>query len=127
MVGHTHQDFLTSDLTDGTEDISLHAVDLSQIKDISCERELFDVPSRYVRKTQLSHLDEHLDRLSDWEDFVRPLTGLDCLYLVNDRSISNPIMCEYANSLDRRYIAMFKKYGILAVIATPVQSLDASS
>ncbi|MCR4664891.1 MAG: hypothetical protein K5660_05950 [Paludibacteraceae bacterium] len=118
MVGHTHQDFLTGDLTDGTEDITPHAIDLSQIKDISYERELFDFSSRYVRKVRLSYLDEHIDDLKDWKNFVRPLAGLDCLYLVNDRTVSNPIMRDYADAMNLRYVAMLRKYGILAVIAT---------
>ena len=127
MVGHTHQDFLTDDLLAGTEDASPHAVALARIKDISQERELFDFSSSYVRKVELSYLDEHIDNLSDWKDFVRPLAGLDCLYLVDDRTVLNPIMRDYASTINRKYVAMFRKCGIHAVIATQDHPCESST
>lgn len=119
MVGHTHQDFLSNEPIDDVDDVTVHAVDLSRIKDAAHERELFDTSSNYIRKVQLSFLDEHIDDMSDWEKFVRPLAGLNCLYLVDDRTILNPIMRDFADCVNRRYVAMLKKCGIPAMLTKP--------
>lgn len=117
MVGHTHQDFLIYEDSVVHTDITPRAVDLSLIKDYSFKYELFDLPDCYVRKASLSFMDEFIDNENDWRNFVKPLTGINCLYLVDDRQITNGIMEIYARQLNQKYIAQLEKDGIPAVIA----------
>ena len=119
MVGHTHHDFLPpADVPDfATREAS--CVQLSKVKDFRDAESLFDLAGDYTRKVNLSYLDEHLDDIHDWNDFVRPLSGLGCLYIVNDRMTINPIMREYGEELTRRYLSRLKEDGIHAVIVDP--------
>ncbi len=119
MVGHTHHDFLPRD---GIDDFAAHEASriwLSDIRDFKEAEGLFDLAGGYMRKVNLSYLDEHLDDIHDWNDFIRPLTGIDCLYVVNDRTTVNPIMREYGEELTRRYLSKLKEDGIHAVIIDP--------
>ena len=82
-------------------------IDLSEIKDFSVERDLFDMPGNYFRKVSISYLDEHIDDLADWNHFSL-LMGVDYLYLINDRNISNPTMREFGNNRNQRYLSMLR-------------------
>jgi hypothetical protein len=119
MVGHTHHDFLPHA---GINDFATHEasrVCLSKIKDFREAECLFDLSDGYKRKVNLSYLDEHLDDVRDWNEFIRPLSGIDCLYIVNDRTTINPIMREYGKELTRRYLSRLKEDGIHAEIVDP--------
>lgn len=120
MVGHTHQDFLLTETAVGGVDVTPVAVDLSAFEDFTHARDLFDFPSRYVRKASLSFLDEFIDDESEWMKFVASLTGIDCLYLVNDRRVTNRIMEAFAENLNRKYVARLKQDGIPAIIANQI-------
>ena len=119
MVGHTHHDFLPpADVPDfATREAS--CVQLSKVKDFRDAESLFDLAGDYTRKVNLSYLDEHLDDIHDWNDFVRPLSSLDCLYIVNDRTTINPIMREYGEELTRRYLSRLKEDGIPTILVEP--------
>ena len=118
MVGHTHQDFLgATDILPGLPD-KYGATDLSDIKEFDEEFELFDIPGKRFRKVSISYLDEHLDGIDDWNRFIRPLIGIDCLFLVNDRDVSNPIMREFANNRNQRYLSQLNHDKIPALIVT---------
>ena len=120
MVGHTHQDFLLNETPASGVDTTHVAIDLSEFKDFTHTRDLFDFYGHYERKVSLSFLDEFIDDESDWKKFVKPLTGIDRLYLVNDRLITNRIMKAYAEVLNRKYVARLKQDGIPAIIANPI-------
>ena len=116
MVGHTHQDFLPA--PDGrTVQLDMYdKINLSEIKNFTQEIDLFDLPGKCFRKVNLSYLDEHIDNLADWNLFIKPLTGVDCLYLVNDRHTCNPIMRDFGNSQNLRYLSKLRRDNIPAVI-----------
>lgn len=115
MVGHTHHDYLNE--TTGDENaIRTYTLDLAQIKDFTEERELFDTSGNYFRKVNLSYLDEHLDDINDWHAFISRLVDIDCLYIINDRLVSNQIMRDYGEELNLKYIARLKQDGIKSVI-----------
>ena len=118
MVGHTHQDYLPRSATYGSTSQGNIQIDLSCIKNFTEPYELFDCPGRYFRKVSVSYLDEVLDDLGDWHRFTCALTGIDMLYIIDDRTIINPIMSAYANELNSRYIAMLQSDGIPASIVS---------
>ena len=119
MVGHTHQDFLSPEPVDFVDKYESYQTVPSQIKDIREVRELFDTPGHYFRKVNLSYLDEHIDNPSDWNRLVKPLQGIDCLFIMNDRIVTNAIMQAFAANRDRRYLAKFRQDGIPARIVAP--------
>lgn len=117
MVRHTHQDFLLEvtgpDIPEGTD----QDPDLALIKDASQEKDLFDHEG-YYRKMPLSYLDEHIDDCQDWNLLVNSLQGMDCLYLIDDRIVINPIMADYARVMNQQYVRQFANDGIQAVIVS---------
>lgn len=120
MVGHTHQDFLPRP-TSGESPAEIGSqIDLSNIKDFREPHELFDFPKGYFRKVNASFMDEHMDDLEDWKQFVNSIVGIDRLYIINDRNVSNPIMSAYANELNLRYLSQLRADGIHAIIV-PVE------
>ncbi len=122
MVGHTHQDFLSEEKTDIALPLKHGEIDLSNIKDFTNEIDLFDVPGKYFRKISISFIDEYIDNLSDWDQWFHHLIGIDCLYLINDRPISNPIMHNYGQELNKKYLSKLHKYGIPATIIKPFKN-----
>lgn len=105
MVGHTHQDFLQAFDSTTTPIYEQSPVDLSEIKEFDNELNLFDISGKQFRKVPLSFLDERIDSLFDWNQFIAPLKGLDCLFLINDRCVENPVMRKFAARLNERYLA----------------------
>ena len=61
-------------------------------------------------------MDEHIDDIGDWRQFINSIAGIDLLYIINDRSISNPIMSAYADEQNRRYLTQLDADGINAII-----------
>lgn len=122
MVGHTHQDFLSDEISDVALSLKHGGIDLLNIKDFTNEIDLFDVPGKYFRKISISFIDEYIDNLSDWDRWFHNLIGIDCLYLINDRPISNPIMHNYGQVLNKRYLSKLHKYGIPATIIEPLKN-----
>jgi len=116
MVGHTHQDFLPEADTDVETPDAFNHVDVSKVRHFIMERELFDTAGNYFRKVPLSYLDEHIDDIADWKRFVGPLSGLNCLFLIDDRTIRNPIMREYGRTQNQRYLLKLKQDNIPAKI-----------
>ena len=116
MVGHTHQDFLQRVDVNAPVPEAVEHLDLSDLKDFREPLELFDYPTGYRRKINISYMDEHLDDIDDWKQFVDPLRGINRLYIVNDRSVSNPIMSAYAEELNHRYLSQLSTDGIHAII-----------
>ena len=121
MVGHTHQDFLSPEPVGFVDRSESYSTVPSQIKDIREARELFDTPGHYFRKVNLSYLDERIDSPSDWDRLVKPLQGIDCLFIMNDRIVTNTIMQAFAANRNRRYLAKFRQDGIPALIVDPCQ------
>ena len=115
MVRHTHQDFLPRSIVKRLSH-AFENIDLSGVKDFRDPPDLFDYAQGYYRKISISFLDEKIDDLEDWRRFINPLHGIDRLYLVNDRHISNPIMSAYAEAVNSRYLSKFKEDGISAAI-----------
>lgn len=116
MVGHTHQDFLPRPTPEKSPPEIDEKVDLSNIKDFREPHELFDFPKGYFRKVNISFIDEHIDDIGDWKQFINSIVGIDRLYIINDRKISNPIMSAYANELNHRYLSQLRTDGIQATI-----------
>ena len=48
----------------------------------------------------------------EWDSFVKPLAGIDCLYLIDDRDVSNPIMKRYALLKNQQYLLKLQEDGI---------------
>lgn len=116
MVGHTHQDFLPWPTSgESTPEIGAQ-IDLSNIKDFREPHELFDFPKRYFRKVNASFMDEHIDDIGDWKRLINSIDGIDRLYIIDDRNVSNPIMSAYANEMNRRYLSQLSADGIHAII-----------
>lgn len=115
MVRHTHQDFLQDVMGTYIPDSPDQELELALIKDASQEKDLFDYGGFY-RKMPLSYLDEHIDDLQDWDLMVSSLRGIDCLYLIDDRGVINPIMADYARVVNKQYVLRFASDGIRAVI-----------
>ena len=119
MVGHTHQDFLPA--PDGrTVQLDMYdKINLSEIKNFTQEIDLFDLPGKCFRKVNVSYLDEYIDDLSDWNHFIKPLIGVDCLYLVDDRPVRNPIMREFGKTRNLQYLSKLQHDNIPALIVDP--------
>lgn len=122
MVGHTHQDFLSDENTDIALPLKHGTIDLFNIKDFTDEINLFDIPGKCFRKISISFIDEYIDNLSDWNRCFRHLIGIDRLYLINDRPISNPIMRNYGQLLNKKYLSKLLKDGIPATIIEPLKN-----
>ena len=118
MVGHTHQDFLPGLRGKGEYRQKAHHVDLSTIRDFKETHGLFDLDGACTRKVNLSHLDEHLDGIRDWNDFIRTLSGVSRLYIVDDRETINPIMREFGEELTQRYLTKLSEDGIRATLVS---------
>ena len=119
MVGHTHQDFLSA-LDNPTVATNKYGqINLSEIKDFNNELDLFDIPGKCFRKVNVSYLDEYIDDLSDWNHFIKPLFGVDCLYLVDDRPVRNPIMREFGKTRNLQYLSKLQHDNIPALIVDP--------
>lgn len=120
MVRHTHQDFLhrlsidSKSLDDEPQSACFH--DLGSVEEHSEPPCLFDTPGNFFRKVSISYLDEYIDDKKDWDAFTKPLAGIDCLYLIDDREISNPIMKRYAQLKNRQYLLQLQKDGIFGRI-----------
>ena len=95
-----------------------HHVDLLAIRDFKETHGLFDLDGECTRKVNLSHLDEHLDGIRDWNDFIRTLSGVSRLYIVDDREPINPIMREFGEELTQRYLAKLSEDGIQATLVS---------
>ena len=116
MVRHTHQDFLHRLSSDSESLDNKHLPvcfhDLESVKK-HCEPPcLFDTPENFFRKVSVSYLDEHIYDKKEWDSFVKPLTGIDCLYLIDDRDVSNPIMKRYALLKNQQYLRQLQEDGI---------------
>lgn len=118
MVGHTHHDFLPCLRGGDGYAQTVRRVDLSAIGDFSEANGLFDLDGECARKVNISHLDEHLDGIREWTDFIRTLSGVSSLYLVDDRETVNPIMREFGDELTQRYLAKLSEDGIRATLAS---------
>jgi len=116
MVGHTHQDFLPRSIFGESLPEIDAQIDLSDMKDFREPHELFDFPKCYFRKVNASFMDEHIDDIGDWKQFINSIVGIDRLYIINDRNVSNPIMSAYANELNRRYLSQLSADGIHAIV-----------
>ena len=116
MVRHTHQDFLHR-LSNDTESLDINHFsvcfrDLESVKEHSEPPCLFDTPGDFFRKVSISYLDEYIDDKEDWDSFVKPLAGIDCLYLIDDRDVTNPIMKRYAQFKNQQYLRQLQEDGI---------------
>ncbi len=114
MVGHTHHDFLPAWRGRRFRTRRARLKDLSAVADFSEARGLFDLNGHYVRKVNISYLDEHLDGIHDWNEFIQAITGVDCLYIVDDRRTENKTMREFGEELTQRYLAKLAEDGIPA-------------
>lgn len=119
MVGHTHQDFLSALDSPTVATNKYGQVNLLEIKDFTNELDLFDIPGKCFRKVNVSYLDEYIDDLSDWNHFIKPLIGVDCLYLVDDRPVRNPIMREFGKNRNLQYLSKLQRDNIPALIVDP--------
>lgn len=121
MVKHTHQDFLhdvsDADVPELANSRQSQVPELAFIRDASQEKDLFDYEG-YFRKMSLSYLDEHIDDREDWNLMVGPLRGINCLYLIDDRIVINPIMADYARMKNCQYLRQFARDGVCAVIVS---------
>ena len=90
----------------------MRLTDLAAVKE-HCEPPcLFDTPGHFFRKVSISYLDEYIDDKDDWDSFVKPLAEIDCLYLIDDRAVTNPIMKRYAQLKNRQYLQQLHEDGI---------------
>jgi len=71
------------------------------------EENIFDL-NGYCRKVKLSTLDSLIDTEKDFENFVKQIQYVDCLYIEDDRSKSeNPIYQAFSRSLQQKLVQKF--------------------
>ena len=89
---------------------------VSEIQDYRTPLNLFDIGRQYVRKINVSELDEKIENISDFQKFVSSIVRVDELWLIDERrKTTNPIILDHNVMTFQAYVGYFHAFGVSCV------------
>ena len=94
---------------------------VSQIQYIGTSYNLLDINVSFVRKIEISNIDDIIDEQEDWDEFLSHCKDLDCLVIVIKKyDIDNPVLSAYREATLKAYIFRLQVAGIKTMVAESV-------
>lgn len=115
MVKRTHQDFLPDLSPEENADAPVIVScddDVSTVRTHLLPKDLFDTDGAYKRKVNISYLDAKISTRRDWDGLCKSVRHVDCLYLIDDRIVVNPITEDFARMKTLQYVRRFSEDNI---------------
>lgn len=94
---------------------------VSQIQYLGTSYNLLDINVSFVRKIEISNIDDIIDEQEDWDEFLSHCKDLDCLVIVIKKyDIDNPVLSAYREATLKAYIFRLQVAGIKTMVAESV-------
>lgn len=94
---------------------------VSYIQYLGTSYNLLDVNVPFIRKIEISNIDDIIDEQEDWDEFLSYCKDLDCLVMVLRKcDEENPIISAYREATLKAYIFRLQVAGIKVMVAESV-------
>lgn len=94
---------------------------VSHIQYLGTAYNLLDVNVPFIRKIEVSNIDDIIDEQEDWDEFLSYCKDLDCLIImIKKYDIDNPIILAYREATLKAYVFRLQMAGIKTTVAESV-------